>query len=90
MFYNAFDSELLWFTKGGISDTISFYPNQIRFLSPTIKENKSLIYLFFNDEIPFGIFPYNLDLNHFVHLITVAVTIFIKKLRKMSQKCLFS
>ena len=41
---------MLWFTKGGISDRISFFPNQIRFLSPTIKENKSLIYLFFNDE----------------------------------------
>ena len=40
MFFNAADSELLWFTKGGISDTNSFYPNQIRFLSPTIKENK--------------------------------------------------
>ena len=49
MFFNASDSELLWFTKGGIFDTISFYPNQIRFLSPTIKENISLIYLFFND-----------------------------------------
>ncbi len=46
MFLNASDSKLSWFTKGGISDTISFYPNQIRFLSPTIKENKSLIYLF--------------------------------------------
>jgi hypothetical protein len=76
MFFNAADSELLWFTKGGISDTISFYPNQIRFLSPTIKQNKGLIYLFFNDEIPFGIFPHNLDLNQFVYLNTMAVTIF--------------
>ena len=57
IFFNAKDSELLWFTKGGISDRISFFPNQIRFLSPTIKENKSLIYLFFNDEIPFRDFP---------------------------------
>ena len=31
MFFNATDSELLWFTKGGISDRISFFPNQIRF-----------------------------------------------------------
>ena len=76
MFLNATDSELLWFTKGGISDRISFFPNQIRFLSPTIKENKSLIYLFFNDEIPFGIFPDNLDLNQFVYLNTMALNIF--------------
>ena len=67
---------MLWFTKGGISDTISFYPNQIRFLSPTIKENKSLIYLLFNDEIPFGIFPDSLDLNQFVYLNTMALSIF--------------
>ncbi len=32
--------------KNGISDTISFYPNQIKFLLPNIKENKGLIYLF--------------------------------------------
>ena len=79
MFLNAADSELLSFTKGGISDTISFNPNQIRFLSPTIKENKSLIYLFFNDEIPLGIFLDNLDLNQFVYLNTMAVTIFTDK-----------
>ncbi len=79
MFLNASDSELLWFLKGGISDTISFYPNQIRFLPPTIKENKSLIYLFCNDEIPFGVFPDNLDLNQFVYLNTMAVTIFTDK-----------
>ncbi len=79
MFFNASDLELLWFTKGGISDTISFYPNQIRFLSPTIKENKSLIYLFFYDEIPFGICPDNLVLNQFVYLNTMADTIFTNK-----------
>jgi hypothetical protein len=70
---------LSWFTKGGIFDTFSFYPNQIRFLSPTIKENRGLINLFFNDKIPFGIFLYNLDLNHFVYLNTMAVTIFMNK-----------
>ncbi len=79
IFFNAAYSEFLWFTKGGISDTISFFPNQIRFLSPTIKENKSLIYLFFNDEIPFGIFPDNLDLSQFVYLNTMAVAIFTDK-----------
>ncbi len=63
----------------GISDTISFYPNQTRFLSPTIKENTSLIYFVFYDEIPFGIFPDNLDLNQFVYLNTMAVTIFTNK-----------
>ena len=69
-----------WFTTEGISDTISFYPNQIRFLSPNnIKENRCLIYLFFYDRIPFGVFPENLDLNQFVHLNTMAVTIFDNK-----------
>ena len=66
-----------WFTKEGIFDTISFYTNQIRFLSPNIKENRGSIYLFFYDKIPFGVFPENLALNHFVHLNTMAVTIFI-------------
>jgi hypothetical protein len=79
MFFNPSDSRLSWFTKGGISDTISFYPNQIRFLSPSIKENKDLISLFFNDEIPFGIFPVNFELNQFVCLNTMAVTIFTNK-----------
>ena len=78
MYFNASDSELLWFTKGGISDTISFYPNQIKFLSPNIKQNKGLIYLFFNDKIAFGIFPDDLDLNQFVYLNTMAVNIFTK------------
>ena len=76
MFFNASDSRLSWFTKGGISDTISFYPNQTRFLSPTIKENRGLIYLFFNDKIPFGDFPENLDLNQFVYLNTTAINMF--------------
>jgi len=58
MFFNASDSRLSWLTKEGISDTISCYPNQIRFLSPNIKE-KMFNLLFFNDEFPFGIFPYN-------------------------------
>ncbi len=67
--------------KNGISDTISFYRiNQIKILSPNNKENKGLIYLFFNDKISFGVFPKNLDLNHFVHLNTMAVTIFDNKL----------
>ena len=57
MVFNASDSRLSWFTKGGIYDTISFYPNQIRFLSPTFKENRGLTYLFFNDKSPFGVFP---------------------------------
>ena len=47
MFFYASNSRLSWFTKGCISDTISFYPNQISFLSPTITENRGLIYLFF-------------------------------------------
>jgi hypothetical protein len=76
MCFNASDSRLSWFTKGGISDTISFYPNQIRFLSPTIQENRGLIYLFFYDEILVGVSQGNLDLNQFVHLNTMAVTIF--------------
>jgi hypothetical protein len=58
-----------------------FYPNQIRFLSPTIKENRGLIYIFFNDEIPFGVFPEYLDLNQFVHSNTMAVTIFTNKFK---------
>jgi hypothetical protein len=78
MFFNASDSRLSWFTKGGISDTISFYPNQIRFLSPTIKENRGLINLFFDDKISFGVFLDNLDLNQFVYLNTMAVNIFTK------------
>jgi hypothetical protein len=59
---------------------MSFYPNQIKILSPTIKENKGFIYLFFDAEIPFGFFPENLDLKHFVHLNTMAITIFDNKL----------
>ena len=47
---------------------IQFRFIQINFISPTIKEKKGLIYLFFYDEIPFGFFPENLDLNLFVHL----------------------
>jgi hypothetical protein len=43
MFFNTSDLTLSWLTKEGISDTISFYPNQIKILSPTIKENKGLI-----------------------------------------------
>jgi hypothetical protein len=46
LFFYASDSRFSWFAKGGISDTISFYPNQIRFLSPIIKENRDLIYFF--------------------------------------------
>jgi hypothetical protein len=47
MFVYASDLRWTWFTKDGISDTISFCPNKIKFLSPTIKENKGLNYLFF-------------------------------------------
>ena len=50
------------------------------FLLPTSKEKKGLIYLFFYDKIPFGFFPENLDLNHFVHLNTMAFIIFDNKL----------
>ena len=65
--------------KKDIYDTLSFYPNQIKFISPNIKEDRGFIYLFFDDKIPFGFFLENLDLNQFVHLNTTAVTIFIKK-----------
>jgi hypothetical protein len=85
MFFNPSDSRLSWFTKGGISETITFYPNQIRFLSPSIKENKGLIYLLLNDEIPFGIFPVNFDLNQFVCLNTMAVNIFLHKFMDNSE-----
>ena len=44
MFFYASDLRLTWFTKEGISDTISCYPNQIKNLSTTMKENKGLIY----------------------------------------------
>ena len=44
MLFYALDLILSWFTKENISDTISFYPNQISFLSPNIKENRGLIY----------------------------------------------
>ena len=57
MFFNASDSRWTWFTKDGVFNTISFCPNQIKILSPTIKENKGLIYLFLDEEIPFGFFP---------------------------------
>ena len=90
IFFYASDLRLKWFTKEGIFDTISVYPNQIIFLSPAIKENKGLIYLFFEDEIPFGFFPENLDLNHFVHLNTMAITIFdnqfMENLKKLNIK----
>ena len=79
MFFNASDLTFSWFTKGCHSDTISFYPNQINFLSPTIKENKVLIYLFCYGEIAFGLFQENLDLNYFVPLNTIALTIFDNK-----------
>ena len=74
--------------KDAISDTISFYPNQIRFLSPTIKENRGFIYIFFYDEIPFGVFPEYLDLNQFVHLNTMVVTIFDNKFLE-NLKCFY-
>jgi hypothetical protein len=35
--------------------------------------------LIFDDKIPFGFFPKDLDLNHFVHLNTMSVTIFDNK-----------
>ena len=57
----------------------SLYPNQIKYLSPNIKENKGLIYLFFYDKIHFGYFPKNLDLNHFIHFNPMVVTIFDNK-----------
>jgi hypothetical protein len=38
MFFNASDSRLSWFTKEGISDTNSFYPNQIGFYHPLLKK----------------------------------------------------
>jgi len=81
MFFNASNVRWMsWFTEDDIFDTISVCPNQIKLLSPTIKENKYLIYFFFNDEIPFGFFPEKIDLNHFVHLNTRAITIFDNKL----------
>jgi hypothetical protein len=70
---------LSWFKKICIFDTISFNPNQIKSLAPNIKENKGLISLFFYDKIPFGFFPKNLDFNSFVHLNTMAVSIFDDK-----------
>ena len=76
MFFNASDLRLTSFTREGIFDTISFCPNQRKLLSPTINETKGLIYLFFEDEITFGFFTENSDLNHFVHLNTLASTIF--------------
>jgi hypothetical protein len=53
MFFNAPDIRLS-FAKEGISNTISFYPNQIKILSPNIKENRGLIYLFFYDKFLLG------------------------------------
>jgi len=85
MFFNASDLTFSWFTKGGISYTISFYPNQINFLSPTINEKKVLIYLFCYDEIAFGFFQENLDLNYFVPLNTMALTIFDNKFMENSE-----
>ena len=76
MFLNASNLRWTWFKKDGIFDTISFCQNQIKVSSPTTKENKGLIYLFFDDKTPFRFFPENIDLNHFVHLNTMAVTIF--------------
>jgi len=54
VFFNASDLRWTWFTKDGIFDTTSFCPNQIKMVSPTSKENKGLIYLFFDDKTPFG------------------------------------
>ena len=51
----------------------------MKFLSSNIKENKSFIYLIFYDKIPLGFFPKNLDLNNFVHLNTMTVSIFDNK-----------
>ncbi len=61
---------------------ISFCPNQNKCLSPIIKQYKGLIYLLFNDKLPFGYFPEKFDLNHFVHLNTMAITIFDNKFMK--------
>ncbi len=44
-----------------------------------MKENKSVIYLFFDGKIPFGFFPEKIYSNLFVHLNTMAITIFDNK-----------
>ena len=79
VFFNASNLKGTWFTKDGISDIISFCPNQINFLSLIMKENKHVIYLFLNDKMPFGFFSEDLDLNHSVYLNTMAVIIFNNK-----------
>ena len=85
MFLNASYLRWTWFTKDVISDTISFCPNQIKLLSPTIKEYKGFSYLFIYEEIPFGFSPENLDLNNVVHLNTMAVTIFDNELMENAE-----
>ena len=39
IYFIASDLRLSWFFENGIFDTISFYPNQKKIVSPNIKEN---------------------------------------------------
>ena len=73
VFFNASNLKGTWFTKDGISDIISFCPNQMTIFSSIVEENNDEIYLFLDDKIPFRFFPEDLDLN------TMAVTIFDNK-----------
>jgi hypothetical protein len=49
--------EITWFTNDGISHSMSFYPNQIMFLSPTIKEKNVSIKMLIHNDIPVDFSP---------------------------------
>ena len=73
MFFNT--PKASWFAKHGISDLISFRPNQIIFLSPSIKQNLNFIYILIGDNFPFKFSLKLFDFNQFTYLNTMAVSI---------------
>ncbi len=68
--------EFTWFTNDGISDSMSFYPNQIFFLSLTIKENFDSIKMLIACDIPFHFSPTLFEFNYLAQLNIMAISIF--------------
>ena len=55
---------------------MSFYPNQIKLLSPTIKQNIFSIKMLIQSDIPFDFSPPIFEFNGLAHLNLMAVSIF--------------
>jgi hypothetical protein len=75
-FFSFHTHELTWFTHGDISDSISFYPNQIQFLSPTINEKFISIKMLIQSDISFDFSPTLFEFTKLTHLNTITISIF--------------